>query len=133
MRNVFFADSERAGKTILYAIDHTHCIRTETSLSLESFRTEAVRDATLFGLFPQLAPLIMRQQVQAFALRLRAFTLAVALEIIREIPKRWLSRELRDPLADFLVARAMFVATHVEEWMSAECPWQPVLPLEIRS
>jgi hypothetical protein len=128
LRNVFLADGERAAKYVVYAIDHTHCVRTEVLLAQSDF--QLARDPLLFGLFPEMSALITEPDVDEFSSRLRSFTPSIARKIIAKIPDPWLARELRGDLATFLMDRAMFVAAHVKTWMEPSCAWHPRLPME---
>jgi len=126
LRNVFLReDGVPRGSIRLHAIDHTHAIRQDGELTRQSLHIDRERESFVYGLFPEFAHRIEREDLAPFIERLRHITYTNEIdEIVRRTPKQWLPEgEVRQDLPGFLKRRALHVAENVEDWLASECQW----------
>lgn len=130
LRNVFLReDGVPRGSFRLLAIDHTHVIRQDGDLTSHSVTIDREREAVIYGLFPEFANRIDREDLEPFTRRLGRLAQAHDIdELVRSTPKQWLPHgQVRQDLPGFLKRRAHHVAAHIDGWLAAECKWDQAL------
>lgn len=129
LRNVFLAeDGVPRGSFRLTAIDHTHCIRQDAELTLQSLQSlniDRERDDQMYGLFPAFVERIEREDLVPYVARLRQLAQSQEIDgIVHRVPKQWLpAGQVRQDLPGFLKRRAAHVADNIENWLASACQW----------
>ena len=124
--NVFLmTEGVEGGKARLVAMDHGLCfIRSGEDLSPRLAEIGRIKDARLFGLFPEFARRLRSDIMADCVERLREMPSDLPEHVVASIPVEWdVNPRSRAALAELIVGRAAFVAEHVEEWAEHECPW----------
>lgn len=128
LRNVFLReDGVPRGTFRLMAIDHTHTIRQDRELTTQNLTIHCEREAVIYGLFPEFANHIDREDLEPFVERLRHLAKTGDLDgVVHGTPKQWLpDGQVRQDLPGFLKRRASHVADSIETWLAADCKWAP--------
>lgn len=115
--NVFLIQCEgrRASNVKLVAMDFTHAFRQAGEISRRLGFIDKIRDEKVYGLFPEFAKFLDREQVRRFCARLGQFRRAVAEETIASIPRAWnINQEGRLAWATLITERAHFVSENME-------------------
>jgi hypothetical protein len=110
--NVFLtrAGTQR-GKLTIKAIDHTHCLTCGRELNLNIAHIDAVRDARVYGLFPEFRSLLDRSEVTRAVADLKMISRSDIQRVVESIPSAWqVSAVTREALANFLSDRAVFLS-----------------------
>jgi hypothetical protein len=126
LRNVFLReDGVPRGSFRLLAIDHTHVIRQDGELTMQSLSIDREREDVVYGLFPEFVNRIDREDLEPFVRRLSRVAQSNDIDdLVRQVPKRWLpDGQVRQDLPGFLRRRANHVATFVEAWLATVCKW----------
>lgn len=123
--NVFFSEEGAApGRFILKAIDHTHCLTCGRPLDKRVARIHWVKDAGLYGLFPEFVPLLDRARVKSAAARLRELDGGWVRKLLASLPTDWeISKETREAVAELVCQRAVFVADTIVDKLAIRCNW----------
>ncbi len=125
--NVFLS-GERvpAGRSRLIAMDHTHCFTCGRDMDAHIAAIGAVRDPSVYGLFPGFVPRVTRASVTKSCAKLREVTVDGAEPLVHSIPAEWEVTDVaRAALIQLIVERAAFVADTIEESLAPYC-WPPV-------
>ncbi|MGD0830951.1 MAG: HipA family kinase [Terracidiphilus sp.] len=102
-------------KERLLAMDFTHAFRHEGKIDKRLSFSEKIRDAKVYGLFPEFIKFLDREHVRQFAARLAQFRGAVAEETINLVPRAWdVNQEGRSAWAKLITERAHFVSETLE-------------------
>lgn len=112
VRNVFFsARDARKGKFRLVAMDHTHIFTCGAPLTPRLAMIDRVKEARVYGNFPEFRALLTSSAVRGYAERLGGLKAADAATMLQGIPSAWgISSELCTTVVQFLRERAMFLA-----------------------
>jgi hypothetical protein len=99
----------------LVAMDFTHAFRQGGEINRRLSFIEKLRDEKVYGLFPEFASFLDREQVGRFTTRLSQFRRAVAEETISLVPRAWeVDQEGRSAWATLITERAQFVSENLE-------------------
>jgi hypothetical protein len=122
-QNVFLSEEAPAGKFCLKAIDHTHCFTCGWPLTTGLHSLDKIRDARVFGRFPEFVSFLDRDVVRDTLGRLQQIERAVIASMMQSIPPAWeVRREVQEAWIELIFRRAMFVADTLEDklWPQAE-------------
>lgn len=110
--NVFLSRvGAQRGKFIIKAIDHTHCFTCGRELNVNIAHIDIVREARVYGLFPDFKPLLFRSDVSQAVEDLKMITQAKIQTVVESIPSAWqVNRQVRNALVNFLCDRAAFLS-----------------------
>lgn len=125
--NVFFAGTGSApGMFRIVAMDHSACFRCDSEIHSRLFSIDAVRDSTLFGLFPEFMPYIAPKSVDFFLSRMRQIEKPVVDNIWATVPREWDCNNdiTRNKMSDFIVERGKFIGQNARNWIEKHCQWQ---------
>lgn len=114
--NVYLADTRRPGRSLLYAIDHTHCFDCGRDLTVRLADIDKVRDERTYGLFPAFQP-FLDTATQAWCLgMLRSLQRQDVESMVSTIPAEWeVSQEAKNALVSLIVGRAGFIADKIDK------------------
>jgi hypothetical protein len=130
-RNVFLRNGVAKGKFQVIAMDHTHCFTCGRELTKAVRHIDRIRDARLYGHFPELRGLVTHSAIDAFAARLQALQRPQVGGFLAEVPKAWQpAAEVMEALGDFLLQRAAFVGQNVNQMLVDDGFLEPRLALE---
>ena len=102
---------QRGRRTLLTAIDHTHCFGDGTHLTTALASISTVRDDRIFGLFPEFEPYLDVDAFRRTSARLASVTKAQLEPMIDSIPGEWeLPQNIRMAWLEMLTRRASYVA-----------------------
>jgi len=124
--NVYLAsEGVEPGKRRLIAMDHGLCfIRSGEDISPRLAHIDKVKEASVYGLFPEFHGKLREDTIADCADRLREMDLATAESIVVTVPKEWdVSREARAAWSELIYRRAGIVADNVHEWINTVVPW----------
>ena len=112
--NVFFSRADAPeGRFRLIAMDFTHAFTCGSPLSPALAHIGRVQDEMRFGLFPEFAAVIQREQATTAAATLRSVSDADIMRIVNEVPSDWdLDAPTRTAMIRFLSQR--------RDWLAAE-------------
>lgn len=110
--NVFLSEERSPpGRYHLLAIDHSECFREGGEITNRVNRIDRVRDARLFGLFPEFLPFINRRRMQESLDPICMVDSSRIRGILDSVPREWqLAPEARVALSDLLLRRATYLA-----------------------
>ena len=113
--NVFFVrETEPEPGILLKAIDHTHAFTCGGELSLRLGHLDEIRDATVFGCFPEFRPLLDRDAASEAVAQLRDMDREQAARLVARVPVEWEVEEpVREAWRTFICDRAVFVAANL--------------------
>lgn len=112
--NVYLGNSDRPGRSHLYAIDHTHCFDCGHDFSERLSDIGKVKDEATYGMFPSFMPFIDDGELHWCMSLLRSVTRETVDGMIAGIPLEWrVDAEARTALATQIHARAGFVADRI--------------------
>lgn len=107
--NVYLADTDKATRSRLIAIDHTHCFDCGRDFSERLAHIHQVRDERTFGLFPAFAGFVTADQLLWCAAMLKSLTHETVEGFIASVPQEWeVDARARSALAAFVHGRAGF-------------------------
>lgn len=131
-RNVFLSEDGAAkGKFKATAMDHTHCFTCGHQLTKAISHIDRVRDARLYGNFPEFKEYLTHEAVRQYANRLRAFSKRDAEELLAGVPKPWEpATDVKAAVVAFMSQRAAFVGQNVRKMLLDQGYLQPELELE---
>jgi hypothetical protein len=124
--NVFLSsEGVDAGKRRLIAMDHGLCfIRSNEELSPKLVHIDKMKDANVYGLFPEFQNKLQQGILLECASRLRTMDAATAGAIIETVPSEWkVSSDSRLAWRDLILQRADFVADNIQQWIESAAPW----------
>jgi hypothetical protein len=112
LKNVFLVQRTQPQRTLeLVAMDFTHAFTCGRPLDRSLGFIERIRDASIFGRFPEFEMHLSREHIAACATRLNEFDMAVAESFIALVPMEWqVNTDTRSVWRKFLVDRAHFTA-----------------------
>jgi hypothetical protein len=122
--NVFLADGsgDEKGKSLLIAMDHTHCFTCGRDLDQKVARIGWVKDDRLYGLFPGFVPKVRQEDVDASIDRLSKLNESFVAEIVSSIPADWqVAEPARIALIELICRRASFVVDNVPAAIARVC------------
>lgn len=103
-----------AGKFLLKAIDQGHCFGGTGWGAPDLKRIDAVKNPSVFGLFPEFEGRLLRDEVTRTLERAASITRMRLNVIIDQMPPEWgLSRAEAEALLDFLLDRARYLKTEL--------------------
>jgi len=110
--NVFLSRAgAQRGKFVIKAIDHTHCLTCGRELNLNIAHIDTVRDARVYGLFPEFKPLLDRSEVTRAVADLKMISRTDIQRVVESIPSAWqVNAATREALVSFLSDRAVFLS-----------------------
>lgn len=112
--NVYLADTDRSGRSRLYAIDHTHCYDCGRDFSERLGEIGKIKDEATYGLFPAFMPFLDHSQLLWCGAMLRKISREQIDAIISQIPEAWLvDRPMAAALAAQIHGRAGFIADRI--------------------
>jgi len=119
--NVFLTwEREQGNGPVLRAIDHTHAFTCGGDLTRRIGHLDEIRDATVYGCFPEFLPFLDPAHVAAATNRLGGMTMAIAERVVASVPGEWQVEEsAREAWVRFISERAMFVAGSLPAWLAA--------------
>lgn len=119
--NVYLADTERATRSRLLAIDHTHCFDCGRDFSERLAHIDRIQDERTFGLFPAFAGYITPDQLIWCRAMLKSLTRETIEAFITGIPREWhVDDRARTALAELAYGRAGFIADRIQDgWTPA--------------
>ena len=121
--NVFLSEEAPRGKFILKAMDHTHCFTCGSDLTRRLAHIDTVKDAGIYGLFPEFQPFLDRSVFRRTMKKLSALQRSEIGDIVRKIPDEWdVSATARAAMVDFIVGRAAYLVDKMEQrlWRQGE-------------
>jgi hypothetical protein len=131
-RNVFLSGEGAAkGKFKATAMDHTHCLSCGHQLTKAISHIDRVRNARLYGNFPEFKEYLTHDDVRYYAGRLRLFSRQDAEGLLAGAPKAWEpATDSRAAVIEFLSQRAAFVGQNVRKMLLDVGYLEPELELE---
>jgi len=120
--NLFLSEEgATAGRVILKPIDHAQCFAFATVLTPELLRAEAaVRDARLYGYFPEFKGRVSDAQVRDAVARAAALTAGEADGFFAGLPPEWeVAAELQIAWRELILGRAAFLRQDVDRICSS--------------
>lgn len=112
--NVYLGDTERPGRSRLYAIDHTHCFDCGRDFSERLSDIAKVKDEATYGRFPGFVPYIDLGELHWCMSLLRSVSRDMVDEVIAQIPPEWrVDSRAGAALADQICRRAGFMADRI--------------------
>lgn len=118
--NVFLSQEAPAGNLLLRAMDHTHCFLVGGELTHRLSQISHVRDSVTYGLFPEFRPFLNKNKdaIRDAIDTLRGIPRNEVEDAVQSIPPDWLvNNRAKAALAEFLTARAAYVAEHIMDWI----------------
>ena len=116
--NVFLAREDNQSKKFkLLVMDHTHCLKGETSLSKKIQNIDCVRDDKLYGMFPQFKKYLnLEKEIPRIEQKFQNLDFPyIEREIIQTIPKEWdVAKDVQPALYNFLKGRADFLSQNIK-------------------
>ena len=114
--NVFFSkESSEEGKLSLRAMDFSHAIQFGGELTTGFSSITNIKDAGVFGMFPEFRKKLSRVAIRHFASVLGGVSWSQIEDAVGLIPQQWhLDSIVRSSLASFLFQRASVVAETIE-------------------
>jgi len=102
----------------LIAMDFTHAFTCGREINRRLSFIEHVRDARVYGLFPEFGEFLDREQVRQLADRLGQFSRPIAEGFIGIVPRDWdVDQDGRAAWATMITERAHFTAEHIEQML----------------
>lgn len=109
--NVFLSASSNPGRFRLVAMDHTCCFTCGGELTKRLAFDATVKDARVYGLFPEFRDFLDRSEIEAAVRDLRTIERTVVEPMVNDIPNEWeVGPEAKSALVELIVQRASFVA-----------------------
>lgn len=114
--NVFLSEDAPAGQFRLMAIDHTHCFTCGREWTPRLANVDKMKDARLFGVFPEWRPYLRRAEIKIAAEQLLTISRQIVDEMVAKIPLGWnVSDKTRAAIVDLITGRAAFLAGSIEK------------------
>ncbi len=109
--NVFLSrEGAPRSQFLIKAIDHTHCFTCGDELTTRLPNISHVREERTYGLFPEFAPFLKRNDIRRALSALRAITRGEVEEIVNSVPKEWeVNPVVRESLVNLICDRAKFL------------------------
>ena len=110
--NVWLSRTGQTGRrTVLRAIDHTHCFGDGTQLTTALSGISVVQDERLFGLFPEFTPHLDATALRSACEKLALVTKEQLVPLVASIPSEWdVPQSIRIAWVEMLTRRASYVA-----------------------
>ncbi len=118
--NVYLADTVRANRWRLLAIDHTHAFTGEDSLGARLAHISSIKDERTYGLFPEFIPFLDAGELHWAKSFLSGVNRGHVESVVSSIPEAWdVDRGARTALIELIVCRAAFLVDRIEQgWPS---------------
>jgi hypothetical protein len=107
----------------LKAIDHGHSFRGTTWRASDLRKIDWVKDQQVFGLFPEFAAFVTRDEIQAILERAVEIQAKDVNDFLQQIPASWLlSPTESESLTEFLLQRAQYLRNSLADsiWPQSE-------------
>ncbi len=101
-------------------MDHTHCFLVGGELTHRVSQISHIRDSDTYGLFPEFRPFLNKNKdaIRDAIDTLRGIPRNEVEDAVQSIPPDWLvDNRAKAALAEFLTARAAYVAEHIMDWI----------------
>lgn len=131
--NVFLSENAPDGELRLIAMDHTHCFTCGRELTHRVRHDDTIKDARVFGLFPEFRPFLDRKEAKRAVGQLGKVGRSIVQEMTKTIPRQWqVSADARSALEDLILRRAGFVADTIERriWPQQDLDFETSVPTE---
>jgi len=117
--NVFLsAEGAPKGRFLLTAMDHTHCFSCGRDLGPRLSQIDNVKDARIYGRFPEFEEFLDRELVQTAAEELGTISRSFVEETVNDIADDWeVSSAGRAALIELIFGRADFVSGTIVQTM----------------
>ncbi|MGW8256424.1 MAG: HipA family kinase [Thermoguttaceae bacterium] len=119
--NVFLKDLG-SGTFHLIAMDHSCCFNWGRDLNLRILDIENVKDAGLYGLFPEFIHKVRQDVVEKAITQLRLIDENIVDQMIQTVPKEWnVDKKTRIAWKEMICQRATFVADTIMDKIAKQC------------
>jgi len=109
------------GRFLIKAIDHTHCLTSGRELDVSIAHIDTVREARVYGLFPEFKPLLDRSEVTRAVADLKMISRTDIQRVVESIPSAWqVNAATREALVNFLSDRAVFLSENFVSFVWAQ-------------
>jgi len=117
--NVFLVWETRTERGLLLkAMDQTHSFTCGRELTHRISQLDDIRDATIFGCFPEFVSFLDREHVRTATARLGQMDEAQASQFVARVPAEWqVDLPAREAWGRFIAQRAAFVAANMTAWL----------------
>lgn len=121
--NVFLSlEGTSPGKVRLKAIDQGHCFTCGRELTKRLSRLDQVRDATIYGLFPEFQEFVTIERTYEIIEEVQGIPRSALEEIIKTVPAEWqVSDPVKDAWCDLLGQRAGYLTTSSSSFRQTTC------------